>query len=101
MTGADLIVRERLRQISVEGWTPEHDDQHDDMEMSEAALSYLLHAIPHAGVTKFWPWDKAYWKPSSQLRDLVKAGALIAAEIDRLQRLEPAREVDAIPEKGE
>lgn len=34
-----------------------------------------------------WPWAKKYWKPKTPLEDLVKAGALIAAEIDRLQRL--------------
>ena len=45
-----------------------------------------------------WPWEFAWWKPAvktrserkareSRIRELVKAGALIAAEIDRLQRL--------------
>jgi len=33
-----------------------------------------------------WPWGKEWWKPSDRRRDLVKAGALIAAEIDRLDR---------------
>jgi hypothetical protein len=38
----------------------------------------------------FWPWDQDWWKPSPDpIRNLVKAGALIAAEIDRLQRLAP------------
>lgn len=34
-----------------------------------------------------WPWHSSWWKPSDDpIRNLVKAGALIAAEIDRLQR---------------
>lgn len=40
-------------------------------------------------VWKIWPWDKSWWKPTpdDRIRELIKAGALIAAEIDRLQRL--------------
>lgn len=35
-----------------------------------------------------WPWEKKWWKPSEdKIKNLVRAGALIAAEIDRLQRL--------------
>ena len=34
-----------------------------------------------------WPWSDKWWKPKDKIRDLVRAGALIAAEIDRLQRL--------------
>ena len=35
-----------------------------------------------------WPWAKKWWKPSDDpVRNLVKAGALIAAEIDRLESL--------------
>jgi len=37
-----------------------------------------------------WPWEDRFWKPTpnDRVRELVKAGALIAAEIDRVQRLE-------------
>lgn len=34
-----------------------------------------------------WPWGTQSFKPTNSIRDLTKAGALIAAEIDRLQRL--------------
>jgi len=34
-----------------------------------------------------WPFSSEWWKPAQDpIRNLVKAGALIAAEIDHLQR---------------
>lgn len=96
-TGAKLIAEERARQISVEGWTPEHDDKHRRRQLAVAAESYLAtHSSPDVCVPRCpqlaapcwnWPWAKKWWKPSPDpVRNLVKAGALIAAEIDRLQR---------------
>ncbi len=95
-SGAQLIALERERQMKVEGWTPAHDDKHTDNELAKAAESYLVtvttpdeegdeNGKPRAAWD--WPWDKNWWKPSKDpVRNLVKAGALIAAEIDRLQR---------------
>lgn len=83
MNGVKLIERERVRQVVDEGWDAEHDAKHTDGELRAAAICYAL------GNTQFWPedWDKAYWKPTRDpVRDLTKAGALIAAEIDRLLR---------------
>ena len=92
MNGTELIAQERQRQIEVEGWTPEHDDEHDCGEMAAAGASYALFdpsMLEGDWEPSFWPWDKKWWKPSEyQIRNLVKAGALIAAEIDRLQRKE-------------
>lgn len=96
-TGIQLIAAERRRQVSKEGWTTAHDDTHTRKQMAKAAESYLaahihpdLWAKEHgeaAGPTAYWPWAKKWWKPSDDpVRNLVKAGALIAAEIDRLQR---------------
>lgn len=92
-TGIELITEERARQVSQEGWTPEHDDDHD---MSELAMAAACYAVPNAqrgtmneGVfARLWPWARAWWKPTpdDRVRELTKAGALIAAEIDRLQR---------------
>lgn len=92
-TGTELIVRERRRQQSEEGWTPEHDDTHVNGELANAAIAYLLHEKPRKKVKRngpplFWPWDAKWWKPKDRIRNLERAGALIAAEIDRLQRLE-------------
>ena len=36
-------------------------------------------------IPKSWPWEKSWWKSGARLNDLIKAGALIAAEIDRMQ----------------
>lgn len=97
-TGVELIAAERQRQVEQEGWTPEHDDEHKDGALAQAAgcyaLGYALHAQGHGkpDVPAPWPWDRDWWKPTpaDPVRQLVKAGALIAAEIDRLQRQEQA-----------
>src|SRR5262245_60854275 len=91
MNGAELIYQERNRQLLVEGWDSEHDDKHIGTELAEAAACYLSAAIYGYGsrAPVRWPWDAEWWKPNGgQIRNLVKAGALIAAEIDRLQRKE-------------
>lgn len=93
MTGAELIAAERQRQMDVEGWTPEHDAEHHGGELVQAARAYAaVHATPRALIDSGWaaesvgwPWAAKHWKPSDDpIRNLVKAGALIAAEIDRL-----------------
>ena len=92
--GVELIAEERARQIHGEHWSASHDDQHRLDELARAAACY---AIPHrlrnhikGRRIQGWPskWAVSYWKPSpdDRIRELVKAGALIAAEIDRLQR---------------
>lgn len=79
---AHRIVSERRRQISEEGYTPEHDDEHDNSELLLAAFSYLC--VPAA---VFWPWDAEQFVPSTDpVRNLVISGALLAAEGDRLLR---------------
>lgn len=82
MTGVELIAAERERQVSQEGWTPEHDDEHKHGELRGAAACYALGRM----IPEIWPWSSEWWKPGNRIRELAKAGALIAAEIDRLQR---------------
>ncbi len=97
MNGVELIAQERARQIAEEGWTPEHDDNHSDGEMALAGAAYACSAAaqsnPNQGSydepPEMWPWGIRWWKPKDPIRDLVRAGALIAAEIDRLQRTTP------------
>lgn len=88
------IAAERQRQIDEEGRTAEHDDEHDKGEMVAAAVCYCL---PYAGkdsdwiaalLKRIWPWSWPWWKPKDRRRDLIRAGALIVAEIERLDRLE-------------
>jgi hypothetical protein len=96
MRGIELIAAERKRQIGAEGWSTARDDEHRNYELSTAARGYLLAAeAPHNFILPptSWPWDKSWWKPSPEpIRNLVKAAALIAAEIDRLQRIKETQD---------
>lgn len=97
-TGIELIAEERQRQINVEGWTPEHDAEHTDESIACAAACYATppserDELGWCGQQTFtktpslWKWHITWWKPTpeNRIRELQKAGALIAAEIDRLQ----------------
>lgn len=81
------VMNERDRQHNEEGWTPEHDDQHTDGELAKAAACYAVgFSTPPSYVPAFWPWEADWWKPTDRRRDLVKAAALLLAEIERLDR---------------
>jgi hypothetical protein len=92
--GADRIAAERRRQIADEGYYAQHDDEHGRDELTRAAVCYALPAhmrpirVPGQPPSHYWPWALEDWKPTpdDRVRELVKAGALIAAEIDRLLR---------------
>ncbi|WHP32810.1 hypothetical protein QMG90_07880 [Trabulsiella odontotermitis] len=81
------VLAERRRQITAEGWTAEHDDKYQHSEMLWAACCYVLNTIQKYNRVPFdWPWDDSWWKPSNPRRDLVKANALLLAEIERIDR---------------
>ena len=92
------IATERRRQVEVEGWTERHDDEHGNGELARAAAAYADHAgrfgdaesLDMVYATKapnpLWPWHRQWWKPKNPRRDLIRAGALIVAEIERLDR---------------
>lgn len=95
--GVERIRAERQRQIEQEGFTPEHDEDHMFGELSGAGATYAALAAKQIGTTFYeaaaagpiptnlWRWPREWWKPSDDpIRNLEKAGALIAAEIDRL-----------------
>lgn len=99
-SGITIIAEERERQQLIEGWGPYHDDQHRSGELADAAEAYVhaageqargqsleyLKTLVEAAEVR-WPWEDAWWKPSGDpVRNLAKAGALIAAEIDRINR---------------
>lgn len=111
-SGVSCIAEERQRQITSFGWTAEHDDEHRAGELVTAAVGYGLAAgmqiRGNCGwdeTPEDWPWSD-WWNPSANpLRNLEKAGALIAAEIDRLKRkggsdLNDARELSPCPHCG-
>lgn len=118
-----MIAEERARQLSQEGWTPEHDDRHTIGELCSAAGAYLFAGDCLANAKNFndkyqctpesltlevldgggsvaWPWEAEWFKVDADpVRNLVKCGALVAAEIDRLLRLRgPGETEDDIAE---
>ena len=95
-TAIEDIAAERQRQMEVEGWTRDHDDSHVGGEMAIAAACYASDKrVYNTASPANWPWSESWWKPTNRRRDLVKAGALIVAEIERLDRMEtkPARAI--------
>lgn len=120
MNAIDLIKAERERQVSSKGWTPEHDLEHERGELAKAGACYALagpvgtaYGKPYLdgsrstqvlknGCLLFWPWTMEWWHPTpdDRLRELVKAGALIAAEIDRELRHVPGYAMETAPKDG-
>lgn len=98
--GVSLIAAERARQINVKGWTAEHDDGHDRGELAKAGAFYAAgpDVCPITGSALMDLWPKEWGDPTTfevggftragRIRELTIAGALIAAEIDRLMRAE-------------
>jgi hypothetical protein len=101
-TGIDIIAAERKRQVGVKGYTPEHDDEHDLGELALAAALYVLPYDAKIGDEPLLKQDdyialhitletgcNFFVDPEpDKLKRLAKAGALIAAEIDRIKRAE-------------
>lgn len=92
-TGIGLIHDERERQINEEGFNDVHDAQYKDNELLKAAGAYtIVHIVAKErgwNITEMlapdlWPFHKSWWKPQSRRRNLERAGALIAAELDRM-----------------
>lgn len=88
------IHRERLRQVEAEDWTSDHDDDaHADGELGLAAACYAagleIRALWHSRWIDAWPWAEGCNKrlKHNRRRQLVIAGALIVAEIERLDRM--------------
>lgn len=91
------VLKERFRQVTEEGWTAEHDDQHIKGELAGAAATYALGTARYRGlkigwffdaINVMWPFETKWFKPKGGRVDLVKAAALLIAEIERLDRAE-------------
>lgn len=105
--GIGPIFHERNRQIEGEGWTQDHDDQHELGELSLAAVAYASpfpvkvkgpiirpgHIFSEPTWADPWPWDEEFDKREKhdRIKRLTIAGALICAEIARLERKNAAR----------
>lgn len=93
---ASDVLAERQRQIEREGYDTSHDDAHNSGELSAAASAYAWAASCQVETDKpaeysgtppaMWPWDSAAWNLKDERRNLVRAAALILAEIERLDR---------------
>jgi hypothetical protein len=87
------VLDERWRQVTAEGWTQEHDDaEHCNQELAYAGALYAhpnppRYSDPRINHPIGWPagWD---YKPKDRRRNLVRAAALIVAEIERIDRAE-------------
>ena len=86
MSVIDEIAAERKRQVEGEGFSQAHDDRQMLGELAYAAACYAKGDFNDA-----WPWAKKWWKPTTQRRNLIKAAALIVAEVERLDRAEKQR----------
>jgi len=92
MSGIELISSERARQLS-KGFTSEHDAQHMNGELVRFAAYY---ATPMLWRQSAMLPNPTWARSKTRVQELVTAGALIAAEIDRLQALHgPEGEHDA------
>lgn len=98
------ILQERQRQVQSEGFSESHDDGHRLWQLPRAAFCYVDHYISRSFIwndghesmyreeaygspsSDAWPWSDSTWKPKSPRRDLVRAAALLIAEIERLDR---------------
>lgn len=96
--GVTAIAQERRRQIEGERFDPTADQQYHQGELARAAACYVrLEAMRSVAATvpgtavddrvpPEWPWARCWWKPKDRRSNLVRAGALIAAELDRMDR---------------
>ena len=114
MSVIEEIAAERRRQIEHHGYKPEHDDaRHPTGALAVAGAAYALagaawiaqrRALAHvlfpdgpSYPPRWWPFHGSYWKPRDSRRDLVRAGALIVAEIERLDRAADPRSLSSDP----
>jgi hypothetical protein len=105
------IAAERQRQVSLEGYSQEHDDQHDHGELAMAAIAYAspiaidgdeenwtLAVIDQEGVTEpVYPFgnyphklqaiNRGQLSKEYRIQQLIIAGALLVAEVERLERI--------------
>lgn len=83
-TGIEQIKEERAKQIAKYGYTAYHDAGYTNKELLLGALAYLKAAIKDIEWSTDWPFEEQYWHNEGYVENLKKAGAFIAAELDRL-----------------
>lgn len=82
------VIAERQRQVSAEGYSLQRDDLYVKGELAEAGATYASLAGRPRSLSTAWPWGARTFKPSAdRRRDMVKAAALLLAEIEHLDRV--------------
>lgn len=82
------VLSERNRQMTSEGFSEEHDDTHVNGEIARGAASYALYSTDPAMAGLIWPFENESFKPVDPRANLIKAAAMIIAEIERIDRAE-------------
>lgn len=87
------VLLERARQINGEGFGVARDDAYVSGELAQAAACYAAssHSRDISYMSHLWPWASEWWKPGTTREDLLKSGALILAEIERIDRARAAQ----------
>ena len=84
---------ERQRQIE-HGFDIAHDAEHNPTgELARAAACYCIsnaRGLLYSNRSLVWPWMWPWWKPRNRRHDMIRAAALIVAEIERIDRGKPA-----------
>ena len=82
------VLAERRRQVEVKGRSAERDDHYAGSELAVAAGCYAIwgETLPRSRPPTLWPFHRDWWKPTTRRRNLVKAAALLLAEIERIDR---------------
>ena len=82
--GVQRINGERRRQLYIYGWSIPYDQKYTKGELQRAAICYATPGVMcDTPVPSDWPFPADWWKPDDQpIRNLAKAGALLAAAID-------------------
>lgn len=81
------VAAERMRQIDEHAYTATWDSGYLNFQLLYAADAYMRSACTDSVLNQApptFPWSEASWRPTTPRRDLVKAAALIIAEIDRM-----------------
>lgn len=100
---AASVLHERARQIILEGHSADDDDRHPAMALARAAACYILQdagpSILAQVFTRLWPWSQSWFKVKDPRRNLVRAAALLLAQIEKMDR-EVASERSSKPASG-
>lgn len=95
----ELVAKERTRQIVEKGYTAEHDDEHMDGSIADAAACYAANTLflykptavggANGDLSHVWPWELVYYNEDKTRKDqIITACAMLMAEYDRIVRAE-------------